>query len=160
MPQAIYSVPSPNAPNNNAGENTFDTDGADPEKHPLPQDVGFFSRRNLLGPVTKDHGDLPLLACSLVTGLVDGACFRNWGMFVGMQTGMLTRRDFTSLAAEDEGYSPVLNLNDCHRKHSHPWPFHRRPAQQPACLAHDPRLHCHLPRRRFPDFPRLQGHHA
>lgn len=41
----------------------------------------------MLGPVTKEYGDWPLLAMSLVTGIVDGACFTNYGMFVGMQTG-------------------------------------------------------------------------
>ncbi|KAK5122067.1 hypothetical protein LTR85_004313 [Meristemomyces frigidus] len=87
MPEAPQSVPSPHAPDNSAHENTFDRNGADPEKHPLPAHVGFFSRANILGPVKKEHGDLPLLAMSFVTGLVDAASFRNWGMFVGMQTG-------------------------------------------------------------------------
>ncbi|KAK3680105.1 hypothetical protein LTR78_000482 [Recurvomyces mirabilis] len=87
MPQAPDSVPSPHAVDNSAHENTFDTDGADPEKHPMPARTSFFSRRNILGPVTKDYGDLPLLACCLVTGMVDAASFRNWGMFIGMQTG-------------------------------------------------------------------------
>jgi len=90
MPQAPYSVPSPHAADISAHENTFDTDGADPEKHPLPHRTSFFSRANIFGPVTKDHGDLPLLAMSFVTGMVDGASFRNWGMFVGMQTGELS----------------------------------------------------------------------
>jgi uncharacterized membrane protein YoaK (UPF0700 family) len=35
----------------------------------------------------KDYGDYGLLACSFVTGMVDGASFLNWGVFVGMQTG-------------------------------------------------------------------------
>lgn len=48
---------------------------------------GIFSRVYMLGPVEKDHSDLALLACCVVTGLVDAACFRNYGMFVGMQTG-------------------------------------------------------------------------
>nr|OQO25763.1 hypothetical protein B0A51_05973 [Rachicladosporium sp. CCFEE 5018] len=49
--------------------------------------VGFFSRRRILGPVEKPGGDYALLACCLVTGLVDAASFGNWGIFVGMQTG-------------------------------------------------------------------------
>lgn len=53
------------------------------------QEPGFFSRRRMLGPVEKDYGDYGLLACSLVTGMVDGASFLNWGVFVGMQTGKL-----------------------------------------------------------------------
>lgn len=54
---------------------------------PRGQQPGFFSRRRILGPVEKDYGDYGLLACSLVTGMVDGASFLNWGVFVGMQTG-------------------------------------------------------------------------
>ena len=46
-----------------------------------------FSRKWALGPVVKDYGDYGLLACSFVTGMVDGASFLNWGVFVGMQTG-------------------------------------------------------------------------
>lgn len=87
MPQAPHSVPSPGAPDISAHENTFDTNGDDPEKHPLPAKTSFFSRANILGPVKKDHGDLPLLACCLVTGMVDAAIFRNYNVFVGMQTG-------------------------------------------------------------------------
>jgi uncharacterized membrane protein YoaK (UPF0700 family) len=39
--------------------------------------------------VVKNYGDYGLLACSFVTGMVDGASFLNWGVFVGMQTGEL-----------------------------------------------------------------------
>lgn len=39
----------------------------------------FFSRARILGPVEKDHGDLALLACCFVTGMVDAAVFSNWG---------------------------------------------------------------------------------
>jgi hypothetical protein len=49
----------------------------------------LFSRKWALGPVVKDYGDYGLLACSFVTGMVDGASFLNWGVFVGMQTGEL-----------------------------------------------------------------------
>jgi hypothetical protein len=49
--------------------------------------AGFFSRRRMLGPVVKEYGDYGLLATSFVTGMVDGASFLNWGVFVGMQTG-------------------------------------------------------------------------
>ncbi|KAK0268895.1 hypothetical protein LTR35_015164 [Friedmanniomyces endolithicus] len=88
MPRAAHSAPSPHAPDNNAHENLpATTSPGDPEKHPLPNHTPFWSRRSLLGPITKDHGDLPLLACCLVSGMVDAASFKNWGMFVGMQTG-------------------------------------------------------------------------
>ena len=49
--------------------------------------AGFFSSRRMLGPVVKEYGDYGLLATSFVTGMVDGASFLNWGVFVGMQTG-------------------------------------------------------------------------
>lgn len=45
----------------------------------------------MLGPVVKEYGDYGLLATSFVTGMVDGASFLNWGVFVGMQTGKLLR---------------------------------------------------------------------
>lgn len=44
-----------------------------------PEKAGLFSRARILGPVTKDHGDLALLACCFVTGMVDAASFMNWG---------------------------------------------------------------------------------
>lgn len=103
MPQAPHSAPSPGAPDNSAHENTFDTNGADPEKHPLPARVSFFSRANIFGPVKKDHGDLPLLAMSFATGLVDAASFMNWGMFVGMQTGEWSRRGIFATVATSNG---------------------------------------------------------
>lgn len=36
----------------------------------------------------KRGGDLALLSCCVVTGVLDCAAFNNWGVFVGMQTGM------------------------------------------------------------------------
>lgn len=74
-------------PQHNPQENFSDNGGDDPPKHLIPHRVKFFSRRSFLGRVKKDHGDLPLLAMSFVTGMVDAACFRNYEMFVGMQTG-------------------------------------------------------------------------
>ena len=40
--------------------------------------IAFYSPTRLLGPVQKDHADLALLACCLVTGMVDAASFSNW----------------------------------------------------------------------------------
>lgn len=57
------------------------------EKPDSPHRINFLTRTYLLGPVKKDHGDLALLTCCLVTGMVDAASFSNWGVFVGMQTG-------------------------------------------------------------------------
>lgn len=66
---------------------------AEPEApHALARkEAGFFSRRRMLGPVVKEYGDYGLLATSFVTGMVDGASFLNWGVFVGMQTGKLLK---------------------------------------------------------------------
>jgi hypothetical protein len=60
---------------------------AEPEAPHARKQAGFFSRRRMLGPVVKEYGDYGLLATSFVTGMVDGASFLNWGVFVGMQTG-------------------------------------------------------------------------
>lgn len=50
----------------------------------------LFSRANLLAPIDPKHGDLALLACCFVTGLLDCGVFNNYSVFVGMQTGMST----------------------------------------------------------------------
>lgn len=87
MQQAPPSVPPPAASDNpRAYESPSEHGEPAPEKR-LPRRAGLFSRARMLGPVTKEYGDWPLLAMSLVTGIVDGACFTNYGMFVGMQTG-------------------------------------------------------------------------
>jgi len=60
---------------------------ADATTTPSKPSTFIFSKKWMLGPVVKDYGDYGLLACSFVTGMVDGASFLNWGVFVGMQTG-------------------------------------------------------------------------
>jgi hypothetical protein len=37
--------------------------------------------------VTKSWGDLALLGCYLITGLLDSSSIMTWGSFVSMQTG-------------------------------------------------------------------------
>lgn len=44
-----------------------------------------FSRSWITGPVVGEHGDLPLLACCFVTGMVDSAVFSNYLVFVGVR---------------------------------------------------------------------------
>lgn len=53
---------------------------------------GYLSRRTLWGPIDPRRGDLALFACCYVTGLLDAAAFNNWGLFIGMQTGLLILR--------------------------------------------------------------------
>lgn len=81
MPLAPFSPPSPNARDNSAHENTVLEDDVHPEKRPSgpPREAGFFSRRRTMGAVVKEYGDYALLVCCLVTGMVDAACFGNWG---------------------------------------------------------------------------------
>ncbi|KAL9060022.1 MAG: hypothetical protein Q9162_000872 [Coniocarpon cinnabarinum] len=45
------------------------------------------SRENFTASVDPKRGDLLLLACCFVTGLLDCGVFNNYGVFVGMQTG-------------------------------------------------------------------------
>ncbi|EME47384.1 hypothetical protein DOTSEDRAFT_123052 [Dothistroma septosporum NZE10] len=84
---APHSVPEPNARDNSAHGNTAIEGHAVEKPKPVRRQAGIFSSARLFGPVTKQHGDLPLLACCFVTGLIDAASFSNWGVFVGMQTG-------------------------------------------------------------------------
>lgn len=88
MPTAPFSVPAPQPPGQQSGAQLTEADEKGSEtaqKPPVRKNAGFFSRARALGPVKKDHGDLALLACCLVTGMVDAASFSNWGVFVGMQ---------------------------------------------------------------------------
>jgi hypothetical protein len=88
MPSAPFSPPSPHARDNNAHENVvLPSHNVSEEKLAGRPKGGLFSRQRALGPVGKDGGDWALLACCLVTGLVDAASFSNYSVFVGMQTG-------------------------------------------------------------------------
>lgn len=49
-------------------------------------------RRYWTEEIDTKRGDLLLLACCFVTGLLDCSTFRNWAIFVSMQTGMSARR--------------------------------------------------------------------
>ncbi|KAK4234811.1 hypothetical protein C8A03DRAFT_46935 [Achaetomium macrosporum] len=44
-------------------------------------------RRNLTANVSRNHADVVLLLCYLITGLLDSASISVWGSFVSMQTG-------------------------------------------------------------------------
>ncbi|KAH7368807.1 hypothetical protein B0T11DRAFT_316874 [Plectosphaerella cucumerina] len=44
-------------------------------------------RRQLSADVSRDWADLVLLACYMITGLLDSASISSWGSFVSMQTG-------------------------------------------------------------------------
>lgn len=52
----------------------------------------ILSRASMLAPVDPKHGDLALLACCFVTGMLDCGVFNNYGVFVGMQTGIFSTR--------------------------------------------------------------------
>jgi len=131
MPQAPHSAPSPHAPDNNAHENipasphhdtaAADDDGASDEKkrRVSARRAGVFSRAWMLGPVKRDHGDVPLLVCSFVSGLVDGASFRNWGMFVSMQTGEFLAANSTFLFYPCAGRGKLSHDFDVHIPYKH-----------------------------------------
>jgi len=38
--------------------------------------------------INRDHGDIILLVCYFITGLLDSASISKWGSFVSMQTGV------------------------------------------------------------------------
>ena len=57
---------------------TFE-DESKAESAAISKEPDFFLRHHIIEPIEKDHADLALLACSLVTGMVDAATFSNWG---------------------------------------------------------------------------------
>lgn len=44
-------------------------------------------RKTMTADVRRDWADLVLLACYIITGLLDSASISTWGSFVSMQTG-------------------------------------------------------------------------
>ncbi|KAH7121369.1 hypothetical protein EDB81DRAFT_872752 [Dactylonectria macrodidyma] len=58
-----------------------------PTKEQAPARIGFGSSLRWTGEVDTRWGDVLLLVCFLVAGLVDSAAFNMYGCFVSMQTG-------------------------------------------------------------------------
>ncbi|KAF2462201.1 hypothetical protein BDY21DRAFT_330744 [Lineolata rhizophorae] len=48
----------------------------------------LLSRSRLGETVDPRRGDVALLICCFITGMVDAVTFNNWEVFAGMQTGM------------------------------------------------------------------------
>lgn len=48
-------------------------------------------RTHLTAEVSRHWGDLPLLLCYFITGLLDTSSVNTWGSFVSMQTGKSSR---------------------------------------------------------------------
>lgn len=48
--------------------------------------------------VTKSWGDVALLGCYVITGLLDSSSIMVWGSFVSMQTGKISLRDISTYA--------------------------------------------------------------
>ncbi|KAI5921610.1 hypothetical protein F4810DRAFT_677831 [Camillea tinctor] len=59
------------------------------EEQPLlrPEPLRSSWRKNLSVDIRRDWADLVLLACYIITGLLDSASISTWGSFVSMQTG-------------------------------------------------------------------------
>lgn len=50
-------------------------------------------RNEMMTDIDRDYADIILLACYVVTGLLDSASISTWGSFVSMQTGLLSYSD-------------------------------------------------------------------
>ncbi|KAI2616533.1 hypothetical protein GGR54DRAFT_228690 [Hypoxylon sp. NC1633] len=66
--------------------------GGDEEQQPLLGNTNGASksqtwRKSMMTDVRRDWADLVLLACYIITGLLDSASISTWGSFVSMQTG-------------------------------------------------------------------------
>lgn len=72
--------------------------------------------------VTKSWGDIALLGCYIITGLLDSSSVMAWGSFVSMQTGQYSTRtcSFVALA------KIVMSDTQIYRKHGLPRTRHRR----------------------------------
>jgi uncharacterized protein DUF1275 len=79
---SMTSSPTASANTMEATENADGELGLRPrkrEKAAFPSSLG----KN----VNRDHGDIILLVCYFITGLLDSASISKWGSFVSMQTG-------------------------------------------------------------------------
>jgi hypothetical protein len=81
---------SPPEQNNHVVEN-------DPEAPLLGRkpDKKSWWRRKMVVDVRRDWADLVLLACYIITGILDSASISTWGAFVSMQTGTVTDQILT-----------------------------------------------------------------
>ena len=64
--------------------------GGDDEAQPLlgsPPKASYW-RRRIMADVRREHADIVLILCYVITGLLDSASISAWGSFVSMQTGM------------------------------------------------------------------------
>ena len=126
----------------------YNVETALPDKVQSEATPRFLSRAYIFGPVKKSHGDLALLACCLVTGMVDSASFSNWGAFVGMQTGMTI------------GNTIALKINSVltqlDRQHSHPRALDCRSPSKPLRLAHDHGIYRLVPVRMLVYIPHFE----
>ncbi|KAI5464395.1 hypothetical protein BGZ63DRAFT_421438 [Mariannaea sp. PMI_226] len=76
----ITDTPAPHPNENNTG-----TEADDPLLGPKPQQSWW--RRKMVVDVRRDWADVVLLACYVITGILDSASISTWGAFVSMQTG-------------------------------------------------------------------------
>ncbi|KAG7132001.1 hypothetical protein HYQ45_009524 [Verticillium longisporum] len=89
----MASIPTSNpygTLNNSAPVGDSDVANGQNEQQPLlgglPAKKSSLKKR-LAGDVQRDWADLVLLACYIITGLLDSASISTWGAFVSMQTG-------------------------------------------------------------------------
>ena len=63
--------------------------------------------------INRNWGDIVLLGCYVITGLLDSSAVFIWGAFVSMQTGVYEVQQRVLLLEQV--------LTHCHRKHCLPW---------------------------------------
>jgi hypothetical protein len=67
---------------------TADSSPANGVKDPVPpRNRWHQSLSYLRTEISIDHADIPVIACSLVSGLCDSSAYNAWTCFVSMQTG-------------------------------------------------------------------------
>ncbi|RNJ54755.1 hypothetical protein D7B24_009447 [Verticillium nonalfalfae] len=103
----MASIPTSNSYgtlNNSAPVGGSDVANGQTEHQPLlggqPSKKSSLKHR-LASDVQRDWADLVLLACYIITGLLDSASISTWGAFVSMQTGKLATNRSTRLMMVD-----------------------------------------------------------
>jgi len=73
---------------NNSSSHAVVGPSSDEEQSLLGHPIKISSwRKNLSVNIHRDWADVVLLACYIITGLLDSASISTWGSFVSMQTG-------------------------------------------------------------------------
>lgn len=89
-----------------------------PDDDSKPKSPRRFSWAGLKRDITKDHTDIPIIACCFASGLCDSSAFNAWNTFVSMQTGTAQLIFYNSLCFLPSEFLPAPDVQPgVHRDH-------------------------------------------